>query len=80
LQINGDWKGAANEWKKLGCPYEEALALADGNEDSKREALNILESLGATATVNLLKQQMRESGIKKSQKGQEKLLNKILQV
>jgi len=69
LQINGDWKGAADEWKKLGCPYQEALALADGNEDSKREALTILESLGATATINLLKQQMREEGIKKIPKG-----------
>ena len=69
LQINGDWKGAAHEWKKLGCPYEEALALADGNEDSKRKALTILESLGATATINLLKRQMRESGIKKIPKG-----------
>ncbi|MCH7772618.1 MAG: hypothetical protein IIA49_16645 [Bacteroidetes bacterium] len=69
LQINGDWKGAADEWKKLGCPYQEALALADGNEESKRKALAILESLGATATVNLLKHQMRESGIKKIPKG-----------
>jgi DNA-binding CsgD family transcriptional regulator/GTPase SAR1 family protein len=72
LQIRGDWRGAAEEWKKLGCPYEEALALADGNEDSKRKALTILESLGATATINLLKQQMRESGIKKIPKGPRK--------
>ena len=69
LQIKGDWKGAADEWKKLGCPYQEALALADGNEDSKREALTILESLGATATINHLKQQMREEGIKNIPKG-----------
>ena len=72
LQINGDWQGAADEWKKLGCPYQEALALADGNEESKRKALAILESLGATATVNLLKHQMRESGIKKIPKGPRK--------
>jgi DNA-binding CsgD family transcriptional regulator len=69
LQINGDWQGAADEWKKLGCPYEEALALADGNEDSKRKALAILESLGAAATINLIKQQMREEGIKNIPKG-----------
>jgi DNA-binding CsgD family transcriptional regulator/tetratricopeptide (TPR) repeat protein len=72
LQINGDWKGAADEWKKLGCPYQEALALADGNENSKRKALAILESLGATATINLLKQQMREEGIKNIPKGPRK--------
>jgi DNA-binding CsgD family transcriptional regulator/tetratricopeptide (TPR) repeat protein len=72
LQIKGKWKEAANEWIKLGCPYEEALALADGNEDSKRNALTILESLGATATINLIKQQMREEGIKKIPKGPRK--------
>ena len=69
LQINGDWKGAADEWKKLGCLYQEAPALADGNEDSKRKALIILDSLGATATINLIKQQMRDCGIKKIPKG-----------
>jgi len=37
LQINGDWQEAADEWKKLGCPYEEAVALADGNEESKEK-------------------------------------------
>jgi DNA-binding CsgD family transcriptional regulator/tetratricopeptide (TPR) repeat protein len=72
LQINGDWQAAADEWKKLGCPYEEATALADGNEDSKREALTILESLGATGTINLLKQQMRQDGIKNIPKGPRK--------
>ncbi|MEJ2193431.1 MAG: LuxR C-terminal-related transcriptional regulator [Ignavibacteriaceae bacterium] len=69
FQIKGDWEKAADEWNKLGCPYEEALALADGNEDSKRKALTILESLGASATINFLKQEMRESGIKKIPKG-----------
>jgi len=72
LHIKGKWKEAAAEWKKLDCPYEEALALADGNEESKRKALNILESLGAVATINLIKQQMRESGIKKIPKGPRK--------
>jgi DNA-binding CsgD family transcriptional regulator len=72
LQIKGKWKEAADEWNKLSCPYEEALALADGNEDSKREALTILESLGATATINLLKQQMREEGIINIPKGPRK--------
>jgi DNA-binding CsgD family transcriptional regulator/tetratricopeptide (TPR) repeat protein len=72
LQINGDWRGAAAEWNILGCPYQGALALADGDENSKRKALTILESLGAAATINLLKQQMREEGIKKIPKGPRK--------
>ncbi len=69
LHIKGDWRGAANEWKKLGCPYQEALALADGDEKCRREALNILESLGATATINLIKQEMRKEGIKNIPQG-----------
>ncbi len=69
LQIKGDCRGAANEWKKLNCPYQEALALADGNEEAKRESLTILESLGATATINLIKQEMRKEGIKNIPKG-----------
>ena len=72
LQVNGDWKGAADKWKNLGCPYEEALALADGDEQSKLDSLSILESLGATATVNLLKQKMREEGIRNIPKGPRK--------
>lgn len=69
LQIKGDWREAADEWKKLGCPYQEALALAGGNEVAKRESLSILESLGATATINLIKQEMRKEGIKNIPKG-----------
>jgi DNA-binding CsgD family transcriptional regulator len=69
LQIKGDWRGAADEWKKLNCPYQEALALADGNKEAKRESLTILESLGATATINLIKQEMRKEGIKNIPQG-----------
>ena len=28
-EIEGDWDGAARWWAGLGCPYEEALALAE---------------------------------------------------
>ncbi len=69
LQITGDWRRAANEWKNLNCPYQQALALADGNKDAKRESLTILESLGATATIKLIKQEMRKEGIKNIPKG-----------
>jgi DNA-binding CsgD family transcriptional regulator/tRNA A37 threonylcarbamoyladenosine biosynthesis protein TsaE len=72
LQIKGNWEGAAEEWKKLKCPYQQALALADGEEEAKRESLTILESLGATATINLIKQEMRKEGIKKIPQGPRK--------
>jgi tetratricopeptide (TPR) repeat protein len=27
LEHDGNWRAAAEEWKKIGCPYEQALAL-----------------------------------------------------
>src|SRR5215510_965087 len=32
LQMAGNWRAAAEAWKQIGCPYEEAIALADGDE------------------------------------------------
>ncbi|HYH10089.1 MAG TPA: AAA family ATPase [Thermoanaerobaculia bacterium] len=49
-QIAGDWRGAAEQWKRIGRPWEEAAALADSNgEDDLREALAILTRLGDQA-------------------------------
>ena len=31
LHLAGDWRAAAVEWERLGCPYEQARALADGD-------------------------------------------------
>jgi hypothetical protein len=46
-QIAGDWRAAAAEWERLGCPYEQARALADGDYDAQSTALGIFERLGA---------------------------------
>src|SRR5262249_13962877 len=43
LQISGNWRAAAEAWKPVGCPYEEAMALADGDETAQRAALAIFE-------------------------------------
>jgi DNA-binding CsgD family transcriptional regulator len=56
-------------WEKSGCPYEQALALFEGNEDDKRKAITILHKLGASAVYEKLKQEMRNSGIKKIPRG-----------
>jgi DNA-binding CsgD family transcriptional regulator/tetratricopeptide (TPR) repeat protein len=63
--VDGDWKRAAELWTSLGCPYEAALALADGpGEDALRDALTILDGLGATATARLTRQKMRTLGFR----------------
>lgn len=60
---------AVSIWKKLGCPYEEALSLYHGNEDDKKEALSILQQLGATAVYEKLKQELRDAGMKNIPRG-----------
>ena len=32
-QLAGEWEGAAALWSELGCPYEEALALGDADDE-----------------------------------------------
>ncbi|HMH22997.1 MAG TPA: AAA family ATPase [Puia sp.] len=63
-------KGAAAEvWRQLGCPYEQALALFEGSESDKREAIAIVHMLGANAVYEKMKQEMRTSGIKSIPRG-----------
>jgi ATP/maltotriose-dependent transcriptional regulator MalT len=64
LMIEGDWEGAALAWQHLGAPYERALALADGPEDALREALVILEQLGAGPLAAIVRQRLRELGVR----------------
>jgi hypothetical protein len=45
--LQGDWRAAADAWAHIGMPYEHALALAEGPEQALREALAILDALGA---------------------------------
>ncbi len=69
MHIKGDWKSAARYWEKSHCPYEQALALSEGDREAMIEAVRIFDSLGASAAVSLIKQKMRERGIKKIPKG-----------
>ena len=62
-------KLAAEFWEKTGCPYERAIALFEGDEDDKREALMIFQQLGADAVYEKMKMEMRLSGIKKIPRG-----------
>jgi DNA-binding CsgD family transcriptional regulator/tetratricopeptide (TPR) repeat protein len=63
LEIAGDWQGAARAWQELGCPYEQANMLAwYGGEAEQREALAMLELLGAAPAVQALRREMRARG------------------
>ena len=62
LQMAGDWEGAARRWRGIGCPYEEAMALADGGPDAMVEAIGILDRVGAGPAARLVRSRLRDAG------------------
>jgi len=63
LMIEGNPNEAAAIWEKKGIPYERGLALSHGDTDARREALEIFETLGATAAAAKVRQALREDGV-----------------
>jgi DNA-binding NarL/FixJ family response regulator len=53
-------------------PYNEALALFEGNEEDKREAIKIVHDLGANAIYKKMQFEMRALGIKNIPRGIQK--------
>jgi DNA-binding CsgD family transcriptional regulator len=69
-QITGEWQAAAAAWADLGCPYEAACALAEGDdEEAMREALVALDRLGARPAAAQLTRRMRERGFSRIPRG-----------
>ncbi|GAC1450116.1 MAG: AAA family ATPase [Ktedonobacterales bacterium] len=62
LQIAGDWRAAAAAWERVGCPYERALALAEGDEAAQRAALVIFDRLEAGPAAETVRQRLRARG------------------
>jgi tetratricopeptide (TPR) repeat protein len=61
VQIAGDWARAAELWTEIGCPYEAALALADGdNDDALRRAFDELQRLGAQPAAEIVSRRLKE--------------------
>jgi DNA-binding CsgD family transcriptional regulator len=69
LSMAGDWRGAAAAWKALESPYEQALALADGDEAAQREALTIFERLGARPAAEITRRRLRQTGVRRLPRG-----------
>ena len=62
LVMEGEPLAAAEMWATIGCPYERAIALSHGDQDAQIEALETLESLGASAVAARHRRAMREAG------------------
>ena len=70
LEFSGDWRDAANAWEELGCPYEQALVLGwYGTEAEQRDALAILDQLGAAPAAQILRRRMRAQGVRAVPRG-----------
>jgi DNA-binding CsgD family transcriptional regulator len=64
LQAGGDWRAAAAAWEEIGCPYEQALALADGDvSEPLLGALAILDGMGARPLAALVRRKLRRMGV-----------------
>jgi DNA-binding CsgD family transcriptional regulator/tetratricopeptide (TPR) repeat protein len=66
LEVSGDWRGAAAEWTRLGCPYDAALAQLGGDADAVSTALQALYGLGARAAARRARQRLSALGIRNS--------------
>jgi len=63
LQLEGEARLAAREWRRRGCPYEEARALADTQDErALRAALSTFERLGAVPAANEARRALRVLG------------------
>jgi DNA-binding CsgD family transcriptional regulator/tetratricopeptide (TPR) repeat protein len=73
LQMRGDWKEAADAWERIGCPYEQAVALMD-SEDPEHLliALAILDGLEAVPAASMLRKRLRQMGVKGTPRGPRK--------
>jgi len=64
LEMAGRWREGAAAWLALDCPYEQARALAGGDEPAQREALAIFDRLGARPAAEALRRALRDAGVR----------------
>jgi DNA-binding CsgD family transcriptional regulator len=65
LQVEGHWEAAAGGWERLGCPFEQAAALLDSNDETAlRRALQIFDGLGARPAVAMTARALRTLGVR----------------
>ena len=68
-QLKGNGRRAAAAWQELGCVYEQARALADGDPEDQIAALEIFTTLGAEPAAAALRQRLRGAGVRRIPRG-----------
>jgi DNA-binding CsgD family transcriptional regulator/tetratricopeptide (TPR) repeat protein len=70
LHTTGRFREAAVAWRSLGCPYDEALALADSDDQHDlRDALAILHDLGASVMAKRVAERLVSLGARSVPRG-----------
>lgn len=69
LEIEGKVALAANKWKELGVPFEQALCLMQCGPDGLVEAIEIFAALGAQPALDLASAMARKQGVKGVRRG-----------
>jgi DNA-binding CsgD family transcriptional regulator/tetratricopeptide (TPR) repeat protein len=67
--VRGNWDAAATLWGELGMPYQRAMALIEADDKSQKEALTILETLGAGPLAAIARQRLRAGGTRRIPSG-----------
>jgi DNA-binding NarL/FixJ family response regulator len=67
--MEGDWRGAAEQWRSMNMPYETAFAFIDGDEPALREALAVFERLGAKPAAAEATRRLRAMGARQVPRG-----------
>jgi DNA-binding NarL/FixJ family response regulator len=60
LEVSSDWRAAAAEWTRLGCPYDAALAQLGGDIGAVQAALTTFRGLGARAAARRAQQRLAQ--------------------
>jgi DNA-binding CsgD family transcriptional regulator len=60
LEVGGDWRSAAAEWTRRGCPYDAAIAQLGGDIAAVESALATFRRLGARAAARRARQRLTE--------------------
>jgi DNA-binding CsgD family transcriptional regulator len=69
-QLAGEPQNAAAAWRRAGCPYEEAMALASSSDpDDLRLAFERFDSLGGRPAAAIVARRMRAVGVRAIPRG-----------
>ena len=60
---DGEWRKAADFWLERGILYKGAVALSLGTDESRIEALEVLDELGAMPLASRIRSELQKAGV-----------------